>query len=116
MIRSVTLLTLAGLIRPHRHGGTMGLMYSAPSFPEALLKWLVERSLGGDKATIGTNCKAQNHKSGIYFSFNILNGTSEELLKQNGPDEGSLIEAYPQVNVVQQRSKQGHFTRTYQQL
>ncbi|CAL5867317.1 uncharacterized protein PFLUO_LOCUS1532 [Penicillium psychrofluorescens] len=98
MIRSVTLLTPAGLIRPERRGWAMRLMYSSPFFPEALLKWFVKRSLGGGKATTGTNYQAQNSKSGI--SFNILNAPSEELPKENAPDEGPLIETYPHVSVA----------------
>jgi len=75
-------------------------MYSSPIFPEALLKWFVKRSLGGGKATTGTNYQAQNSKSGISFKFGVLNATSEELPKENTSDEGPLIDAYPHVNVA----------------
>lgn len=98
LIRTLTLFTPAGLIRPENRSWAMRFMYSSGLVPDAVLAWFVKRSLGGSGASSANVNDSQNSRSGIPIMANVLNAPSEEAPKAS--DQNELLSAkYLHVNV-----------------
>lgn len=97
LVRSLILLTPAGLIRRHRRSWAMRFLYSSSLLPEGLLGWFVKRSLNTAGGARNAH-ESQNSRAALP----ILSAASQELPK-GGDDaalEEPLIATYPHVNIA----------------
>lgn len=94
LVRSLILLTPAGLIRHSRRSWVMRFLYGSSLLPEFVLAWFIRRSLSSGA---GTAAQAQNSNAGLPLLSSAP--STQELPGKEDADE-PLVPKYPHLDIA----------------